>query len=78
MGMQPEEFIDQINRKQMPAFRELFGSFYRYLVLYAMRYVRQQEVSEDIVQEVFIAIWEDVYKRQIFQLYYLSSGLRGG
>ena len=58
MGMQPEEFIDQINRKQMPAFRELFGSFYRYLVLYAMRYVRQQEVSEDIVQEVFIAIWE--------------------
>ena len=56
--MLPDEFIDQINRKQMSAFRELFGSFYRYLVLYAMRYVRQQEVSEDIVQEVFIAIWE--------------------
>ena len=56
--MLPDEFIDQINRKQMSAFRELFGSFYRYLVLYAMRYVRQQEVSEDIVQEVFIAIYE--------------------
>ena len=23
--MLPDEFIDQINRKQMPAFRELFG-----------------------------------------------------
>ena len=56
--MQPEEFIDQINRKQMPAFRELFGSFYRYLVLYAMRYVRQQEVSEDIVQEVYCYLGE--------------------
>ena len=56
--MQPDEFIDQINRKQMPAFRELFGTFYRYLVLYALRYVKQQEVSEDVVQEVFIAIWE--------------------
>ena len=56
--MHPDEFIDQINRKQMPAFRELFGTFYRYLVLYALRYVKQQEVSEDVVQEVFIAIWE--------------------
>ena len=55
--MQPDEFIDQINRKQMPAFRELFGTFYRYLVLYALRYVKQQEVSEDVVQEVFIAVW---------------------
>ena len=58
MGMLPDEFIDQINRKQMPAFRELFGTFYRYLVLYALRYVKQQEVAEDVVQEVFIAIWE--------------------
>ena len=55
--MHPDEFIDQINRKQMPAFRELFGTFYRYLVLYALRYVKQQEVSEDVVQEVFIAVW---------------------
>ena len=54
--MLPDEFIDQINRKQMPAFRELFGTFYRYLVLYALRYVKQQEVAEDVVQEVFIAI----------------------
>ena len=52
--MQPDEFIDQINRKQMPAFRELFGTFYRYLVLYALRYVKQQEVSEDVVQEVLL------------------------
>ena len=55
--MHLDEFIDQINRKQMPAFRELFGTFYRYLVLYALRYVKQQEVSEDVVQEVFIAVW---------------------
>ena len=55
--MLPDEFIDQINRKQMPAFRELFGTFYRYLVLYALRYVKQQEVAEDVVQEVFIAIY---------------------
>lgn len=56
--MIPEEFIEQINGKHIAAFRELFSVFYRYLVLYAMRYVRQQEVAEDVVQEVFVAIWE--------------------
>lgn len=56
--MIPEEFIKQINGKHIAAFRELFSVFYRYLVLYAMRYVRQQEVAEDVVQEVFVAIWE--------------------
>ena len=56
--MVPEEFIEQINGKHIAAFRELFRVFYRYLVLYGMRYVRQQEVAEDIVQEVFVAIWE--------------------
>ncbi|MEY8592569.1 RNA polymerase sigma-70 factor [Butyricimonas hominis] len=56
--MAPEEFIKQINGKHIAAFRELFSVFYRYLVLYAMRLVRQQEVAEDMVQEVFVAIWE--------------------
>ena len=56
--MQPEEFIEQINRKQVTAFRELFGAFYRYLVLFAIRYVKQQEEEEDIVKEVFMAVWE--------------------
>jgi RNA polymerase sigma-70 factor len=56
--MVPEEFIKQINGKHFAAFRELFRMFYRYLVLYAMRYVRQQEVAEDVVQEVFVAVWE--------------------
>ena len=56
--MNQEEFIQQINTKQEAAFNDLFEVFYRYLVLYAMRHVQQQEVAEDIVQEVFVAIWE--------------------
>ena len=56
--MIPEEFIEQINKKQIAAFRELFNAFYRYLVLYAVRYLKHQEVAEDVVQDVFIAIWE--------------------
>lgn len=58
MGISEDKFIRQINAKEVGAFRVLFEHFYNYLVLYAMKRVRQREVAEDIVQEVFVAIWE--------------------
>lgn len=58
MGNVDSEFIRQINVKQVSGYRELFERFYSYMVLYAMRRVQQKEVAEDIVQEVFITIWE--------------------
>ena len=51
-------FIRQINEKQPEAFRELFSEFYNSLVLFAMGFVEQQDVAEDIVQEVFVNVWE--------------------
>ena len=51
-------FIRQINEKQEKAFHESFLRFFNYLVVYAMRRVQRRDVAEDIVQEVFIAIWE--------------------
>lgn len=36
----------------------LFRRFYRPLVMYALKFVPQQEEAEDIVQEVFIKFWE--------------------
>lgn len=53
-----EKFIQQINAKELLAFRGLFDRFYSYLVLYAMRRVGRQEVAEDMVEDVFVAIWE--------------------
>lgn len=58
MDKTEKEFIERINAKQIEAYRELFRMFYRYLVLYAIRFVQQQEVAEDIVQEVFISLWK--------------------
>lgn len=58
MGISEDKFIQQINAKEVGAFRALFEHFYNYLVLYAMKRVRQREVAEDVVQEVFVAIWE--------------------
>lgn len=53
-----KEFIERINAKEIDAYRDLFRMFYRYLVVFAMRYVQVQEPAEDIVQEVFVGLWK--------------------
>ena len=54
-----QELVRRINVKEEAAFHELFMRFRNYLVLFAMRRVEQLDVAEDIVQETFIAIWEN-------------------
>lgn len=56
--IEDELLIEQLNRKEVKAFKELFDRFYRYLVLYGMKWVERQEEAEDIVQELFVQIWE--------------------
>lgn len=56
--MEEQAFIDQLNRKQPEAFRMLFCNYGRSLILYALGYHVDQDVAEDIVQEVFINLYE--------------------
>ena len=58
MNQVEKEFIERLNQKQTEADRDLFRMFYRYLVIYAVRYVGLQEPAEDIVQEVFVGLWK--------------------
>lgn len=41
------------------AFEELFNLFYPPLCVYAKKYIHSQPIREDIVQDVFAALWED-------------------
>lgn len=58
MNLEKKSFIERINSKQRDAFHELFREFYQALVMYAMKYVTAQEEAEDIVQDVFVNVWE--------------------
>ena len=40
------------------AFHALFVDYYPVLVSFAMKYLEDQETAEDIVQDVFVKIWE--------------------
>lgn len=51
-------FIERINSKQRQAYHELFQEFYKPLVIFAMKYLKEQKEAEDIVQDLFITIWE--------------------
>lgn len=53
-----ELFIDRINQKQKSAYHELFRRYYRALVMFAMKYVGSQGEAEDMVQDLFVAVWE--------------------
>ena len=55
MKSREDLFIEQINEKREEAYHELFKEFYRSLVLFAMRYIEEQEEAEDIIQELFVA-----------------------
>lgn len=58
MNREEKEFIQRINVKEDEAFHELFARFRNYLVVFAMRYVGQLDVAEDIVQDTFISVYE--------------------
>ncbi len=52
------ELLRLFNLKDEKAYRTLFDMYYGYLVLFARRYVLNDEVAKDIVQDIFIGIWE--------------------
>jgi RNA polymerase sigma-70 factor (ECF subfamily) len=52
------EWAEKIGRSDKRAFDDLFRSFYPVLIRFAMRYLKDKTVSKDIVQEVFISLWQ--------------------
>lgn len=45
------------NQEDWHLFNDLFHAHYRTLVIYAYRYVNDWQAAEDIIQDVFLALW---------------------
>lgn len=50
------------------AFEKIFTLFYPALFIYAKKYIEDRSVREDIIQDVFVSLWEDRKKRLITSL----------
>ncbi|HKJ43262.1 MAG TPA: sigma-70 family RNA polymerase sigma factor, partial [Sunxiuqinia sp.] len=66
--MKREEDIlifDQVTRGGSNEFETLFKKYYNSLCHFSMKYVQDDFIAEDVVQEVFTKIWEDKRKIKI-------------
>ena len=53
-----EDFIRRLQQREKVAFQELFYSWHRPLCFFASRIIKDQDVAEDLVQDVFVAFWK--------------------
>jgi len=53
------ELLKQLRAGENIAFENIFNSFFPALCSFATTYVHDHSVSEDVVQEVFIALWNN-------------------
>jgi RNA polymerase sigma-70 factor (ECF subfamily) len=54
-----ELWMYNISLNDRTAFKEMFEYYYAALCVYARRFVKLADVSEDIVQDVFCAVWKN-------------------
>ena len=79
--MKADELLYEVSVKDCEkAFQSLFEAFYPLLCIYSKRYIEDLEIREDIVQEVFISVWE---QRKMIRINtsaknYLITSVRNG
>ena len=49
--------IENIKSKNIVQYKQMFKKYYKQLVYFSYRYVKDVQVAEDIVQDVFVNIW---------------------
>ncbi|CCZ70407.1 rNA polymerase sigma-70 factor ECF subfamily [Bacteroides sp. CAG:702] len=65
-----EDLLSDLKQSDHAAFEYLFKRFYPRLLGYAIRFVRDEETAEDILQECFMTFWE---RRQMLSAVSLGS-----
>ena len=51
--------LKELRNQNKSVYKNVFNHFYKGLVIYANNFLFDQEASEDVVQEVFISLWEN-------------------
>lgn len=59
------EIMNRIRQGDMEAYETVFRAYYSSLCLFAVRYLKRMDLAEEIVQDLFLTLWE---KRHVFSL----------
>src|ERR1700677_4563018 len=63
----PKELLQQIAAGDQAAFRLVYISYYRRLFQFALSIVKTRESAEEIVEDVFVRIWQQRDKITVIQ-----------
>jgi RNA polymerase sigma-70 factor (ECF subfamily) len=53
-----QDILNRLTRGDKSALQVLFNAYYTDLVRFGIKYIKSPEIAEELVQEVFINIWE--------------------
>jgi RNA polymerase sigma-70 factor (family 1) len=56
--MTEKQIINSINKGEIDAFHYLYKEYFPPLCIYAKNFTRNKEIAEEVVQDVFINLWE--------------------
>lgn len=75
--MSEEQILEELRNGNQTALEKLFEAHYTPLTKYAIKIVSNPEVAEEIVQDVFVSIWNNREKNSILSAQaYLSKAVR--
>ena len=56
--MTEKQIVDSINKGELDVFQYLYKEYFPSLCIYAKNFTRSKEIAEEVVQDVFISLWE--------------------
>lgn len=73
-----DRFLEGLGNKDVTAFKQVYQRYYKPMVLFAMRFVEDQQVAEDVVEDVIVAVWENgkVFESKLMFEGYIYNSVR--
>lgn len=73
------EFIQKLKSNDQQAFQQIFDKYWKVLYTYASRFIHDEYVADEIVQKLFIRLWEKRVELTIQSLpQYLHMSVKNG
>lgn len=68
MSNNETKLLSRLKRKDIKVYKELFFKFHGRLVLFANKFTGDLQVSQDIVQDAFLKLWEKYNNQETIEL----------
>jgi len=65
LDIEDQKLIEKLKSGSEAAFDKLFRKYFRKLVYFSMKVVKSKDSSEEVVQDLFVSLWEKKHKLQL-------------